>query len=684
MATITLTSEEQTINLVTEGSVSLSASNGKSAYQSYLSTTTDDPVLTEAQWVASLDGPAGDKGDKGDPGDTGPMPYNYRGAWDGYTNYSLYDAVTHQGSLYWLPATGGWTVGGAPPAYNWELLVSKGDAGDSGDQGETGKSAYQSYLDTTTDDPVLTEAEWSEGGGGGGGDYLPLAGGIMDNGAEIAFDNASKIRQTPGSNGIDQVCSIDYVHRWKEGSLYIMDQSGGIRSVQYGLSFTPDSNFDITQGYLVGSRFIKDDGTVFECTNNTDGAAVWENITPIPISTPGIAHVNSGGDDSTGAISDPSKPYLTAQAAWDDGARNIEFGVGSYTITHFSSESDASLDIFFRGAGKEATTLDFTFTGLNGTHGVDQTDPGQTGNPGTGGGNAGAFALSSDKSLSINLVAKGGTGGNGGKGGPGSADPEIVGGNGGYGGNAGNGPTYEVFNCVLATLYNETDPGQGGPPGDDGGFGTGIQGASGTSGAGVTQHYYWCDINSFGNNVSPGYMDVCFRDDKLFANVPSNRVEYGAGFVEEALDVLYGERVETRRIESNNWFTTSSTVADVNNLSCVIAPSEQLTIEIFGFHTSGTGGMKVSFSGPSSPTFLRYNFHHWTTVTAVRSPIPGAATAFNTDLTEGAGSAVVMPFHVLLTVKNGANQGTIQFRAASVTGGQTLTLLQETVMRVTR
>ena len=34
--------------------------------------------------------------------------------------------------------------------------------------GVTGKSAYRSYLDTTDDDPVLTEAEWSTGGGGGG------------------------------------------------------------------------------------------------------------------------------------------------------------------------------------------------------------------------------------------------------------------------------------------------------------------------------------------------------------------------------------------------------------------------------------------------------------------------------------------------------------------------------------
>jgi len=33
----------------------------------------------------------------------------------------------------------------------------------------TGKSAYQSYLDTTTDDPVLSEAEWSALNGTGGG-----------------------------------------------------------------------------------------------------------------------------------------------------------------------------------------------------------------------------------------------------------------------------------------------------------------------------------------------------------------------------------------------------------------------------------------------------------------------------------------------------------------------------------
>jgi hypothetical protein len=35
-----------------------------------------------------------------------------------------------------------------------------GDIGPKGDQGDAGKSAYQVYVDTTTDDPVLTEAQW--------------------------------------------------------------------------------------------------------------------------------------------------------------------------------------------------------------------------------------------------------------------------------------------------------------------------------------------------------------------------------------------------------------------------------------------------------------------------------------------------------------------------------------------
>jgi len=68
------------------------------------------------------------------------MPFSYRGVWDNYTYYSVRDAVTFNGALYWLPQTGGWTVGGAPPGYNWELLLAgaKGDTGNTGAQGPAG------------------------------------------------------------------------------------------------------------------------------------------------------------------------------------------------------------------------------------------------------------------------------------------------------------------------------------------------------------------------------------------------------------------------------------------------------------------------------------------------------------------------------------------------------------------
>ncbi|MBN2814988.1 MAG: hypothetical protein JXQ80_12975 [Bacteroidales bacterium] len=38
------------------------------------------------------------------------------------------------------------------------LLSLKGEPGEAG---ANGKSAYQSYLETTTDDPVMTEGEWA-------------------------------------------------------------------------------------------------------------------------------------------------------------------------------------------------------------------------------------------------------------------------------------------------------------------------------------------------------------------------------------------------------------------------------------------------------------------------------------------------------------------------------------------
>ncbi|WBQ32514.1 hypothetical protein [Erwinia phage Kuerle] len=98
---------------------------GKSSYESYTETTTDNPVLSEAAWIASL------VGKPGDPGDS---------AYMSYVKTTTESPVKTEAA--WVASL-------------------KGNPGDS-IKGDPGKSSYQSYLDTTSDNPKLTEAQWVE------------------------------------------------------------------------------------------------------------------------------------------------------------------------------------------------------------------------------------------------------------------------------------------------------------------------------------------------------------------------------------------------------------------------------------------------------------------------------------------------------------------------------------------
>lgn len=121
--------------------------SGKSAYQSYLDTTTDDPVLSESEWIESLhgtdgtvsfddltdeqkeqlkgdpgpQGPAGPQGEKGDPGIKGNNGADGRNGVDGKSAYELAVGTGYPGSLEdWLESLKG-------------LDGEKGDKGDKGD-----------------------------------------------------------------------------------------------------------------------------------------------------------------------------------------------------------------------------------------------------------------------------------------------------------------------------------------------------------------------------------------------------------------------------------------------------------------------------------------------------------------------------------------------------------------------
>jgi hypothetical protein len=105
---------------------------------------------------------------------------------------------------------------------------------------------------------------------------------LISDGDQIQFDNYSRIRKgvtdagNGGAKGVALVCSLDYELKWEAGRLYTMQQDGfTIREVSHNFTFTPTVNDDITKGFVIGSRWILDNGDVYVCSDETASAAVW-------------------------------------------------------------------------------------------------------------------------------------------------------------------------------------------------------------------------------------------------------------------------------------------------------------------------------------------------------------------------------------------------------------------------
>jgi hypothetical protein len=214
-------------------------------------------------------------------------------------------------------------------------------------------------------------ATW--GGGGSGGAYLPLSGGTMDHDAIISFDNYSRIRQNPNGsdNGIDLVCSIDYVHRWKDGFLYIYDQSNQIRTVYYGRDLIPGVNYDSSQGYIVGSVYVQDNGNSYICNDNSVGSAVWEiwntvgNYLPLSggtligaVSTTDILYTTGGNSNQW------NNAYSTVQtnsANWNYQGTDIKSISSNWENTYieFSTQSANNASVYSTVNTNSAVTWNY-------------------------------------------------------------------------------------------------------------------------------------------------------------------------------------------------------------------------------------------------------------------------------------------------------------------------------------
>jgi hypothetical protein len=125
-----------------------------------------------------------------------------------------------------------------------------------------------------------------------------------------------------------------------------------------------------------------------------------------------------------------------------------------------------------------------------------------------------------------------------------------------------------------------------------------------------------------------------------------------------------------------DFFDSSGTLADVPGMTFTVAPYEVVSVSYPGWHYgNATGsGLKVAFTGPDSPTFVRYSVGHWTAPSGQRSVTP--ATGFGTTLTEASGSAEELEVTITIFLINGPNAGTVQLQAASENSGTAITLVR--------
>jgi hypothetical protein len=174
-------------------------------------------------------------------------------------------------------------------------------------------------------------------------------------------------------------------------------------------------------------------------------------------------------------------------------------------------------------------------------------------------------------------------------------------------------------------------------------------------------------------------------DGSFYASIPASEIDYQATTVDAALTSLASRAVTEHYMRTSEFTSSSAVVSNVTGLACSVAANEKLLIEIVGFHAGGASGdgLRICFTGPASPTHVRYSFTHFTTTAALRTDAP--ATAFGTDVVDTSGTSIPLPFTVTLTLINGSNPGTIQFKAGAETTSTTSTTISTgCTMRVHR
>jgi len=127
---------------------------------------------------------------------------------------------------------------------------------------------------------------------------------IIDPADAVELANGSLLKKGSydfgGDGGISRICSVGYEDMWQAGIRHVFDNNGFIRESTNCFNYIPDSSFDDTLRFKIGSRWVLDNGDTYSCTDATTGSAVWE-LTSIG-GIPNLQQVTDFGNITTNLI----------------------------------------------------------------------------------------------------------------------------------------------------------------------------------------------------------------------------------------------------------------------------------------------------------------------------------------------------------------------------------------------
>ena len=213
------------------------------------------------------------------------------------------------------------------------------------------------------------QGDWVQVQGGGGGNQTlnevlvegNTTGGediFVSDGDALFFDNGSRVRKgvtdagNGGAKGVALVCSLDYELKWEAGRLYTMQQDGfTIREVSHNFTFTPTANDDDTKGFVIGSRWILDNGDVYVCSDATASAAVWAliikgTVTSVGLTMPSAFTVANSPITSSGDIAVTGAGLVSQYVRGDGSLANFPSSTGGGASQSFYLNGSVSQGTF--------------------------------------------------------------------------------------------------------------------------------------------------------------------------------------------------------------------------------------------------------------------------------------------------------------------------------------------------